>query len=102
MDQISAFIWFSVEEGIKLEKIAEDLTEKFRITISTNIENQIKISNEILPKYIDENYNNKIIFRRKQNNKKLKLNYAELFDPKTCEWEFNLDKYKKALTLLSP
>ncbi len=79
-----------------------DLNEKFRITLSTNIENQIKISNEILPKYLDKTYNNKIIFRRKQNNKKLKLNYAELFDPKTCEWEFNLDKYKKALTLLSP
>lgn len=83
--------------------LPENLSNKFRIALTTNIENQTKISNEVLPKYLDETYNNKVIFRRKQNPEiSLKLNYSELFNPKTCEWEFNLKKYKESLTLLSP
>ena len=80
-----------------------DLSTKLRISLTTNLESQTKISNEILPKYLDNNYDNKIIFRRKQNKEiNMKLNYSELFNPKTCEWEFNLKKYKKNLTRLSP
>jgi len=80
-----------------------DLSKKLRIALVTNTENQTKISTEILPKYIDNNYDNKIIFRRKQNPEiNLKLNYAELFNPKTCEWEFDIEKYKENLTRLSP
>ena len=36
------------------------------------------------------------------NEINMKLNYAELFNPKTCEWEFDLEKYKAQLTHLSP
>jgi len=80
-----------------------ELSSKLRIGLTTNLESQTKISNEILPKYIDNEYDNKVIFRRKQNNEiNMKLNYAELFNPKTCEWEFNLAKYKEKLTHLSP
>ena len=80
-----------------------DLSNKLRIALTTNIENQTKISNKILPKYIDNTYENKVIFRRKQNNEEnLKLNYAELFNPKTCEWDFDLEKYIENLTHLSP
>ena len=83
--------------------IPTDLSKTLRIALVTNIENQTKISTEILPKYIDNNYDNKIIFRRKQNPEiNLKLNYAELFNPKTCEWKFDIEKYKENLTRLSP
>lgn len=80
-----------------------DLSNKLRIALTTNIESQTKISNEILPKYIDNDYDNKVIFRRKQNKEiNMKLNYSKLFNPKTCEWEFDLEKYKENLTHLYP
>ena len=36
------------------------------------------------------------------NKDLLKFMYNLTFTPKTCEWEFNLEKYKEKLTPLSP
>ena len=82
-----------------------------RVWVSTNSQQQSYIVRNILPKYIDLNYDNKIIYRDIANTHKywspdtyqkyVKLNYAKFFDPTICEWKFDLDEYLEDLNNLT-
>jgi len=84
--------------------LPEDISSK-EVTIftSTNTEQESYIIRKILPKYINKSYDNKIIYMDFEETDKfwkydsyrkyLKLDYANLFNPKNCTWKFDLREY---------
>ena len=71
--------------------------------IITDHKGFFNILTKVLTCYIDQTKQYHILM---QHNKKIKdtyskINYAETFDPKTCEWKYNHKKYMKELEKLS-
>jgi len=73
----------------------------FYIVTSNNLLS--KIMHDVLPKYMDLGYSNKIFWtfsdksiKYQMNKVKRKIDYS-LFDPKKCEWNYDHEKYMKLL-----